>query len=119
MDRELRILLLEDQNTDADMMEHELRKGGILFTSRRVQTKEDFLRELKVFTPDLILSDYKLPSFDVSCTLTIAREHCPDVPFIFVSGTTIWEELTNEILKGGATDYVLKIKQSSKVISNR
>lgn len=107
MNRELRILILEDQSTDADLMEYELRKGGIIFSSKRVQTKEEFLRELKVFLPDLILSDYKLPSFDGSSALEIVREHYSDVPFIFVSGT-IGEELAIETLKGGATDYVLK-----------
>jgi CheY-like chemotaxis protein len=110
MDRELRILLLDNQNTDADMMEHELHKGGILFTSRCVQTKEDFLRELKVFSPDFILSDYKLPFFDGSSALAIAREYCPDVSFIFVPGAAIWEKLTNETLKGAATDCFIEIK---------
>jgi len=107
MDKELRILILEDQNTDAELMERELRKGGISFSSKRVETKEDFLREIKAFIPDIILSDYKLPSFDGSSALAIAREHCPEIPFIFVSGT-IGEELAIETLKDGATDYVLK-----------
>jgi len=105
--RKLRILILEDQNADADLMEYELRKGGIIFFSKRVQTKEDFLKELNTSMPDLILSDYKLPSFDGSSALAIARDHYSDVPFIFVSGT-IGEELAIETLKGGATDYVLK-----------
>jgi DNA-binding NtrC family response regulator len=107
VDKELKILILEDQNTDAELMERELRKGGISFSSRRVETKEDFLRELKVFAPDIILSDYKLPFFNGSSALAIARGQCPDVPFIFVSGT-IGEELAIETLKEGATDYVLK-----------
>lgn len=107
LDRKLRILILEDQNADAELMEYELRKGGIIFSSKRVQTKEDFLKELSTSVPDLILSDYKLPSFDGSSALSIVREHYSDVPFIFVSGT-IGEELAIETLKGGATDYVLK-----------
>jgi CheY-like chemotaxis protein len=81
MDKELRILILEDQNTDAELMERELRKGGISFFSKRVETKEDFLRELKVFAPHLILSDYKLPSSNGSSALAIARQQCPEVPF--------------------------------------
>jgi len=95
VDKVLKILILENHNTEADLLEHELRKGEILFLSRRAQTKEDFLRELKVFTPDFILSDYKLPSFDGSSALAIAKEHCPEVTFIFVSGT-IQEELAIE-----------------------
>ena len=95
MDKVLRILILEDQNTDAELMEQKLCEEGISFSSRRVETKEDFLRELKVFAPDFILSDYKLPVFDGSSALAIAKEHCPDVVFIFVSGT-IKEELSIE-----------------------
>ena len=93
--KELRILILKDQYTDAELMERKLCKEGISFYSKHVETKEDFLRELKVFTPDFILSDYKLPSFDGSSALAIAKEHCPDVLFIFVSGT-IEEELSIE-----------------------
>ncbi len=114
MDKELKVLILEDQNTDAELMERELRKEGISFSSRRVETKEDFLRELKDFAPDLILSDYKLPSFNGSSALAIAREQCPEVPFIFVSGI-IGEELAIETLKEGATDYVLKERLSRLV----
>ena len=95
MDKVLRILILKDQNTDAELMERKLCKEGISFSSKRVETKEDFLRELKVFAPDFILSDYKLPVFDGSSALAIAKEHCPDVVFIFVSGT-IEEELAIE-----------------------
>jgi DNA-binding NtrC family response regulator len=107
MEKELRILILEDKDTDAELMERELRKGGLSFFSKRVETKEDFMRELKVFAPHLILSDYKLPSFNGSSALAIARQQCPEVPFVFVSGT-IGEELAIETLKEGATDYVLK-----------
>jgi DNA-binding NtrC family response regulator len=107
LNRKLRILILEDQNADADLMEYELRKGGIIFSSKRVQTKEEFLKELNTCIPDLILSDYRLPSFDGSSALAIARENFPAVPFIFVSGT-IGEELAIETMKSGATDYVLK-----------
>jgi CheY-like chemotaxis protein len=95
VDKVLRILILEDQNTDAELMERKLCKEEISFSSKRVETKEDFLRELKVFAPDFILSDYKLPVFDGSSALAIAKEHCPDVLFIFVSGT-IEEELAIE-----------------------
>jgi len=85
--KELKILILKDRYTDAELIERKLCKEGISFSSKHVETKEDFLRELKVFTPDFILSDYKLPSFDGSSALAIAKEHCPDVLFIFISGT--------------------------------
>jgi len=93
--KELKVLILKDQNIDAELIERKLYKEGISFYSKHVETKEDFLRELKVFTPDFILSDYKLPLFDGSSAISIAKEHCPDVLFIFVSGI-VEEELSIE-----------------------
>ena len=107
MDKELRILILEDVPADAELEEHELRKAGLVFTSKVVDTREAFLRALDEFLPDLILSDYELPSFDGLAALRIAKEKCPDVPFILVTGK-LGEEFAIEKLKEGATDYVLK-----------
>jgi len=114
MDQDLRILILEDIADDAELIKRELHKGGIAFSSQWVDMKEHFLRELKAFAPQLILSDYNLPSFDGMSALALAREHCPEVPFIFVSGT-IGEEKAIETLKSGATDYVLKNRLSRLV----
>lgn len=114
MDKEIRILILEDSIDDAELMEHELHKGGIAFTSKRVETKEAFLRELETFHPDLILADYKIPSFDGLSALRITRGTYPDMPFIFVSGT-IGEDFAIETYKEGATDYVLKDRLSRLV----
>jgi putative two-component system response regulator len=105
----LKFLILEDAATDAELMERELRKDGLEFSSKRVETKEDFEKGLKEFKPDLILADYKLPGFDGLSALKIAKKRYPDIPFIFVSGT-IGEELAVEALKRGATDYVIKSK---------
>jgi PAS domain S-box-containing protein/putative nucleotidyltransferase with HDIG domain len=107
--KELKILILEDMPTDAELMEHELRKAGIAFSSRVVETRRGFIKELKNFEPDLILGDYKLPSFDGLSALKIAKEKCPHIPFTLVSSTA-GEELAVEALKMGATDYVLKDK---------
>jgi PAS domain S-box-containing protein len=107
MDKELHILILEDVPADAELEEHELRKAGLVFTSKVVDTREAFLKELDEFFPDLILSDYDLPSFDGLTALRIAKEKCPDVPFILVTGK-LGEEFAIEKLKEGATDYVLK-----------
>jgi two-component system, NarL family, sensor histidine kinase UhpB len=104
---ELRILLLEDLVSDAELVRHELRRGGLAFTTQRVDTEESFLHALTDFKPDLILADYSLPMFDGMTALAHAQERVPDVPFIFVSGT-LGEELAIETLKSGATDYVLK-----------
>jgi len=109
MDKELRILILEDVPADTELEEHELRKAGLVFTSKIVDTREAFLKALEEFFPDLILSDYDLPSFDGLAALRIAKEKCPDVPFILVTGTgKLGEEFAIEKLKEGATDYVLK-----------
>lgn len=108
MNKHLRILILEDVPEDAELMERELHKGGELtFSSKRVETKEDFIKELEEFSPDLILADYKLPSFDAMSALAIVKKQCPDIPFIIISGT-LGEEMAVETLKSGATDYVLK-----------
>ena len=111
MGKKLRVLILEDVPTDAEMMERELRQAGFKFVSRRVETKEAFLKELEDFAPDLILADYKLPSFDGLSALAIAQEKYPDIPFLLISGT-VGEELAIETLKRGATDYVLKQRLS-------
>jgi diguanylate cyclase (GGDEF)-like protein/PAS domain S-box-containing protein len=104
----LRVLLLEDMPTDAELTLRELRKGGIEVLGERVDTREAFERALAEFRPDLILSDFSLPqSFDGLAALEIARCVAPDIPYIFVSGT-IGEDRAVEAMKRGATDYVLK-----------
>jgi PAS domain S-box-containing protein len=107
VDKKLRILILEDSPADAELEKHELRKAGLVFTSKVVDTKEAFLKELDEFLPHLILSDYELPSFDGLAALRIAKDKCPDVPLILVTGK-LGEEFAIEKLKAGATDYVLK-----------
>ncbi|HWP92048.1 MAG TPA: EAL domain-containing protein [Thermodesulfobacteriota bacterium] len=114
--RELRILLLEDNPADADLIRHELSKASTQFLLRQADTEETYLKELKEFAPDLILSDYTLPSFDGMSALAIAKEKCPEVPFIFVTGS-LGEETAIETLKSGATDYVLKDRLSRLVPS--
>jgi len=107
MDREIRALILEDNPADRELLERELRKGGIAFTAQCVETRVDFLRELEAFRPDIVLSDFALPTFDGLTALTLTKELHPDLPFIFVSGT-IGEETAVQALTRGATDYLLK-----------
>jgi len=103
----LRVLILEDDHHDGELLTRELRRAGLSFTSRQVAEQSGFLGELQTFQPDVILADYNLPGFGGVEALNLAREHCPEVPFIFVSGA-MGEELAIESLKMGATDYVLK-----------
>ncbi len=107
MTKELRILLLEDNMADAEMLEEELRRTKIPFSLKRVFLKESFIKSFEDFSPDIILADYTLPSFDGMTALSIVKEMCPEVPFIFVSGT-IEEGVAIEALKNGAVDYVYK-----------
>ena len=109
MDKKLTILILEDNVTDAELMERALIRGELSFSSKRVETEEDFIKELEKNQPDIVLSDYTLPSYDGMSALEASKRHCPQVPFIFVSGT-IGEEMAIKALKSGATDYVLKDK---------
>ena len=95
MKSEIRILYVEDVPADVVIVNHELRKAGMAFCSRRVDTKEAFLAELQHHPPDVILSDHGLPSFDGFTALAIARDKCPDVPFIFVTNS-LGEETTIE-----------------------
>jgi CheY-like chemotaxis protein len=107
MKNDLRILMIEDAPADAELVERELLEGGLSFRFQRVETKEEFLRQLAQDPPDLILSDHGLPSFDGFSALALARGNCPEVPFIFVTGA-MGEETTIQTFERGATDYVLK-----------
>src|SRR5438093_8430983 len=103
----IHILMLEDDLSDAELVRQALRTGGLSFSLVRVESREAFLRELDEHPPELILLDYSLPGFDGLTALKLAQERYPDIPFIFVTGT-LGEEVVIEMLKSGATDYVLK-----------
>ena len=92
---------------DAELVEYELQRSRIPFDARCVDTRDDFLRELDQFQPDLILSDYTLPRFDGMAALSLARERAPTVPFLIVTGS-VNEETAVGCMKAGATDYLLK-----------
>src|SRR2546430_1739557 len=103
----LRILILEDVDNDAQLLQRELRRVKINFAARHVASRADYLKGLVEFAPDVILSDYSLPDFDGMQALRLAQEHAAHVPFIIVTGT-INEETAVECMKAGAVDYVLK-----------
>ena len=103
----IRVLFVEDIADEADLSLAQLKRAGLACVSRRVETEADMRTALQEFQPTIILSDFSLPRFDGMSALTIAREVCPDIPFIFVSGT-IGEERAINALLCGAADYVLK-----------
>ena len=107
----LRILSIEDDPKDTELIRDLLETEGIVCEVTRVDTEAALLASIEQGGIDLILSDYTLPSFDGISALKFAMKACPDVPFIFVSGT-LGEEVAIEALKIGATDYVLKTSLS-------
>jgi DNA-binding NarL/FixJ family response regulator len=105
--RALRILHLEDDPLDAELIHATLTDGGIECEMAQVQTRTQFAAALEGGGFDLILADYSLPAFDGLSALKVAQEVRPEVPFVLVSGA-LGEERAIEALKEGATDYVLK-----------
>jgi len=103
----LNILLVEDVESDAELVLFELKRAGLGYRSRRVDSETEFRSELEKFNPDLVVSDFSMPQFDGMTALEIVRAAHPDIPFIFVSGT-IGESVAVEALKAGASDYVMK-----------
>lgn len=103
----VRILLLEDVPADAELVEQELRKAQLDFVARRVARRDDFVRELREFHPDVVISDHSLPQFGGQAALELVKESAPAVPFVLVTGS-LDEEMAVEYMKAGAADYILK-----------
>jgi PAS domain S-box-containing protein len=111
MEIPLKILHLEDDDLAAELVQARLDGDGIACDILRVDTRADFVSALEGRRFDMILADYSLPSFDGLSALKIARETCPELPYIFISGQ-MGEDIAVEALKSGATDYVLKDRLS-------
>lgn len=107
MPEQLRILMLEDTLTDAELAVHNLRKAGIDFTTLRVDSQDEFVRALEEYHPDIILSDYNLPDFNGMTALAIVQRTHPEVPVIMVTGALTDFDAV-ELIHAGAKDYVLK-----------
>src|SRR5580704_12190934 len=107
MDRPLKILHLEDLPADAEMVDRVLRKSKLWFEKKVVIDRPDFLKALRDFKPDIILSDHSLPAFNSLEALKITREEGLHAPFILVTAT-VSEEYSVNVIKEGASDYILK-----------
>src|SRR5688500_2963885 len=107
MRRPLRVLLVEDSADDAELLLHELERGGYDVVHRRVETDPDMRAALASASWDLVISDYVMPEFSGPRALSVLRDSGVDLPFIIVSGT-IGEEIAVEALKAGADDYLIK-----------
>ena len=107
MSETIRVLIVEDLPTDAELSEREVGKALGACEFRRVETREAYLAALDEFRPALIVSDYRLPFFDGMTALKLAVERCPDVPFVVITGS-MNEDTAVECMKAGAWDYVIK-----------
>jgi CheY-like chemotaxis protein len=87
MEKELRILMIEDVPADAELEIRELKRSGLRVAHRIVDTDGAFREALQEFRPELIISDFSMPRFDGMWALALAHEMVPDVPFIFVTRT--------------------------------
>jgi DNA-binding NarL/FixJ family response regulator len=102
----LRLLILDDNPSDAGLVLHTLRYAGYAPIAERVETEQDFRDGLQL-VPDIILADFSMPQFDSLSALSIMQEKQLDIPFIIVSGT-IGEERAVQAMQRGAADYVIK-----------
>ncbi len=102
----LRVLILEDRPSDAELIAYELKRAGYDLDWRRVDTRSAYLRALRPEL-DLVIADYALPQFDALTALHLLKERKLDIPFIVVTGS-ISEEVAVEIMRQGAADYLLK-----------
>lgn len=107
MDKEIRILLVEDSEDDAELIMRGIDKGNFPHTTKWVRSRDEFLKSLREYNADVILCDYKLPSLGAPEALETVKARFPEIPFIVVSGT-IGEELAVEMIKSGVVDYVMK-----------
>jgi two-component system sensor histidine kinase UhpB len=104
--RPVRVVYVEDNPSDAELIEHELRRAGFAPTGERVDTEDAFAEALTT-GPEVILCDYQMPEFDALLAIDILNERRSHVPLIIVSGT-IGEEVAVEAMRRGAADYLLK-----------
>src|SRR5260370_32601358 len=107
MSQQFRVLMVEDNASDTELIVRELKRAGMRCDADRVETAVEFRRELDEYHPHVILSDFTMPKFEGMEALAIAKRSHPEIPFIFVSGT-IGEENAVRALQSGAIDYVLK-----------
>ena len=104
----LRILLIEDYKTDAELIQIQIKSFVENYEIKIVDNLNDFTRELQTFIPDVILSDYNLPSCTGLDILQEAQAHDPNIPFIFITGTIDDDEMAANTILSGASGFILK-----------
>jgi len=116
MEKIIRILILESTEADFKLIQNELEKPGLTAVTQCVSTKQEFLAQLDKFQPDLVLSDYVLPTFSSLAAMRLVHRKYANLPFIFISWE-IHEDSVIDALKKGATDYVFKEQISRLLLS--
>jgi PAS domain S-box-containing protein len=109
MKTRIKILFAEDVAMDYEFAKITIQSEGIAFEDVRVDSATDFKEQLKVFKPDLVISDYEMPGFNGKQALDLTKKHDPNLPFIMLTGSTN-EEIAVECMRAGADDYLLKDK---------
>ncbi len=107
MKEQLKVLLLEDSETDAEIVMHLLKKSKPLYEFRLVMSEKDYKNALGEFRPDVILSDNSMPRFSAKEALELKQQSNMQIPFIMVTGSAT-EEFAAGIIKLGADDYIIK-----------
>src|SRR5687768_1285528 len=105
--RTLRVLLLEDDPADADLVAETLLRTGMSVVTERVDSKESFTQALRDFAPDVVLSDHALAQFDARAALAVLQSIRPTAPLIVVAGV-LDEKTAAACVRAGAEDFVLK-----------
>jgi PAS domain S-box-containing protein len=106
-EKKIKILFVEDLSTDVEIAKRELKKGGISFEYRLVESESDFIHEIENYSPDIIISDYSMPEFDGMSALELKLLLKNDIPFVMLTGS-MNEETAVKCMRDGADDYVIK-----------
>ena len=107
MNESLKILMLEDNPTDTELVTYELKKAGLDFSLKRVETKDSFRKELIENVPNVVFADYTLPQFNGLEAFRLFKALNLFIPFILITGS-LSEVLAVECMKEGMDDYILK-----------
>ena len=107
MKQPIKILMLEDSFSDAQIVIRSLQKRGLEFESKIISTKKEYIESIESYSPDIILSDHSMPQFNSLDALNILKEKNQRTPFILVAGT-VTEDFAVACVRAGAQDFILK-----------
>ncbi|MGE0636340.1 MAG: SpoIIE family protein phosphatase [Bacteroidia bacterium] len=106
-DYKIQILMLEDNDSDAEMVMHALSRSGLDFEIQREEKRETFLNSLEQYKPDIIISDYNIPGYNGRQAYLDMTENGHRIPFILVTGS-LSDDVAVDCLQTGIDDYIIK-----------